>query len=95
MKRIATATAATFLAATAAFAQSADVSSIQCSALATMDTDGITTLMFWIDGFTGGLAQDPTFDLDRLGKNIEGAMAICANNPDMTVMDALHQTEQG
>lgn len=92
-------TAAAALLATAlavpAHAQSADISTITCADLATMDQDGITTLLFWIDGYMGGLAEDPTFDLDRLGANIEGAVALCQQNPDSSVMDVLYTAENG
>lgn len=94
MKLLATTLAATLL-STAAFAQSADVSTIACKDLATMNADAITTMMFWIDGYMGGAAEDPTFDLDRLMANIDAAMTTCGENPDMTVMDALHQAENG
>ncbi|MEH7828373.1 HdeA/HdeB family chaperone [Gemmobacter denitrificans] len=88
----ATLVAATLL-SSPALAQSTDVSTIKCADLATMDADGIATLMIWVDGFMGGAAEDPTFDLDRLGTNMDGAGTICANNPDMSVMDALAQAE--
>lgn len=88
-------TLATTLLSSAAFAQSADISTIACKDLATMNADGITTMMFWIDGYMGGAAEDPTFDLDRLMANIDTAMTTCGENPDMTVMDALNQAENG
>lgn len=94
-RRIAAAALLTLAPATAALAQSADISTITCADLATMDPDGITTLLFWIDGYMGGLAEDPTFDLDRLSANIDGAVALCQQNPGSTVMDALHTAENG
>ena len=81
--------------ATTALAQSADISTITCADLATMDQDGITALLFWLDGYMGGQAEDPTFDLDRLGTNIDGAIALCQQSPDSTVMDALYTAENG
>ena len=41
----------------------------------------------------GGAADDASFDLDRLGTNIDGALGLCENNPDMAVMDALMRVE--
>ncbi len=78
-----------------AFAQSMDVSTVTCADLATMEPDGITTLLFWIDGYMGGAAEDATFDLDRLMTNIDGALAMCADNADSTVMEVLEQAENG
>ena len=75
------------------FTQSVDVSTITCNDLVSMDQDGITTLLFWIDGYMGGAADDASFDLDRLGANIDGALGLCENNPDMAVMDALMRVE--
>lgn len=95
MKSIALGSVVALALAGAALAQSADVSSITCNDLVSMDQDGITTLMFWIDGYMGGSADDSTFDLDRLGANIDGALSLCENNPDMTVMDALMRAENG
>ena len=80
---------------TGAFAQSMDVATVTCADLATMDADSITTMLFWIDGYMGGAAEDATFDLDRLMANIEGAMSSCAENPTAKVMDVLHSVENG
>lgn len=80
---------------TSAFAQSMDVATVTCADLGTMDPDSITTLLFWIDGYMGGAAEDSTFDLDRLMGNIDGALALCAENPTSTVMEVLQQAENG
>ncbi|PLL10744.1 hypothetical protein C0V75_18820 [Tabrizicola sp. TH137] len=95
LSRMASATLLAAMLASPALAQSADISTITCADLATMDQDGITTLLFWIDGYMGGQAQDPTFDLDRLSANIDGAIALCQQNPGSSVMDALYTAENG
>ena len=95
MKTILLGCAATLVLGTAALAQTADISTITCADLAAMDADGITTLMFWIDGYMGGMAEDPTFDLERLGANIDGAVALCSESPDLTVMEVLQTAENG
>lgn len=73
----------------------ADIAAITCADLATMGPDGITTLMFWINGHMGGQAEDPTCDLERLGTDIDGAVAPCAESPDLTVMEVLQTAENG
>ena len=95
MKTILLGCAAALALGTAAIAQTADISTITCADLSTMQPDGITTLMFWIDGYMGGQAEDPTFDLERLGANIDGAVALCAESPDLTVMEVLQTAENG
>jgi hypothetical protein len=95
MKTLILGCATTLVLATTAIAQTADISTITCADLDTMDADGITTLMFWIDGYMGGQADDPTFDLDRLGANIDGAIALCAEGPDRTVLEVLQTAENG
>jgi hypothetical protein len=79
----------------AALAQTADVASITCADLATMDADGVTALLFWVDGYLGGQAGDTGFDLERLQANIDGAGAACANDPSLSVLDAVAQAENG
>jgi hypothetical protein len=78
-----------------ALAQTADVASITCADLATMDADGVTALLFWVDGYLGGEAGDTGFDLARLQANIDGAAQVCAGDPSMSVLDAVAQAENG
>ncbi len=91
---ISTLAAETAMAPTA-MAQSVDIATITCADLADMPSASVEMLLTWIDGYMGGQASDTGFDVERLLSNIDGAATLCGENPDATLMDVLHQAENG
>lgn len=79
----------------AAGAQTLDVGTVTCADVATMPTDALAKLLFWIDGYMGGAAQDQTYDEERLQGNIDAAVGLCTESPDATLMDVLDKAENG
>jgi acid stress chaperone HdeB len=79
----------------AAFAESADISTITCADLAEMPADSVAMLLTWIDGYMGGQASDTGFDVERLQANIDGAAEACTADPSASLMDVLHTAENG
>jgi hypothetical protein len=92
MKKFLIASALALTAATAN-AEPADISTVTCADLATMDAETIAIVFFWIDGYVGGQAEDATFDIDRILANMDGSKAICDAEPETTVMEAVVQAE--
>ncbi|WP_225026550.1 HdeA/HdeB family chaperone [Xinfangfangia pollutisoli] len=85
---------ATPLFAGMAAAEAVDVNTITCADLATIDAEGVTALMFWVDGYLGGVAGDTNFDLERLKANIDGAAALCTSSPDASLIDLISAAEE-
>ncbi len=79
----------------AAFAESADISTITCADMAEMPAEAVAMLLTWIDGYMGGQASDTGFDMERLQANIDGAAEACTADPSATLMDVLHAAENG
>lgn len=76
-------------------AQTLDIGTVTCTDVAEMPTDALVKLLFWIDGYMGGAAQDQTYDEERLQGNIDAAVGLCAESPDATLMDVLDKAENG
>lgn len=95
MKKFVAAALVGLFSAQIALADTADISTITCADLAEMPTDSVAMLLTWIDGDMGGQASDTGFDVEHLQTNIDGAAALCAENPDSPLMDVLHQAENG
>lgn len=76
-------------------AQTLDVGTVTCTDVAQMPTDALVKLLFWIDGYMGGAAQDQNYDEERLQGNIDSAVSLCAESPDATLMDVLDKAENG
>ena len=95
MKTFLGAALALTLTATVASAEAADIATIKCSDLATMPPESISMLLTWIDGYMGGQAADTSFDVERLGANIDAAAQLCTESPDATLMDVLNTAENG
>ncbi len=76
-------------------AQTLDVGTVTCTDVAQMQTDALVKLLFWIDGYMGGAAQDQNYDEARLQGNIDSAVSLCAESPDATLMDVLDKAENG
>lgn len=95
MKTFAAATLIGALAAQTAFAQTTDIASITCGDLAAMPPESITMVLTWIDGYMGGAADDTSFDVERLGANIDAATEMCTADPSAKLMDVLYTAENG
>lgn len=95
MKKIIGAALALSLSTTIASAEAADIATIKCSDLASMPPESISMLLTWIDGYMGGQASDTSFDIERLGANIDAASQLCTEQPDATLMDVLNTAENG
>lgn len=72
-----------------AMAQSMDVATATCADLVAADADSQGAILLWIDGYTGGVAGDTTLDLTRLEQNVTDAMAICAEDPTKSILEAM------
>lgn len=92
MKKLFLASALAMSAATG-HAEPADISSLTCGELATLDAETIAIVFFWIDGYVGGQAEDTSFDVERILANMDGSKAICEAEPGATVMDAVIEAE--
>lgn len=82
MKKFVAAALVGLFAAQVTLADMADISTITCADLAEMPTGSVAMPLTWIDGDMGGQASDTGFDVGRLQTKIDGAAALCAENPD-------------
>ncbi len=76
-------------------AQTLDIATVTCTDVAQMPSDALAKMLFWIDGYMGGAAQDSGYDEARLQANIDAAVGMCAETPDATLMDVLDKAENG
>ncbi|WP_159082459.1 HdeA/HdeB family chaperone [Paragemmobacter aquarius] len=72
-----------------------DVSKVTCGELTALPEDQMNKLLFWMDGYMGGAAEDVTYDDERLQQNMDAALSACGGTPDATVMELLDKAENG
>jgi hypothetical protein len=95
MKRhIALAAAAMMWAAPVAQAEVIDIATLKCADLAQLSADEITFVITWVDGYLGGRAEDTRLDTDRMGNNIDSAVAACKDDDQQSVLSVLKDAEQ-
>ncbi len=70
-------------------AEALDLGAMTCGEAAALDGETLSGVLVWMDGFTGGLMGDSTFDAARLAADVEAARAACAENPDRSLLDAM------
>lgn len=80
--------AASLFAAAPARADTIDMSTITCDALAGMSEDQIAWFLIWLDGWLAGQADDTLLDVEQLGAQIDGIAANCEQMPEMSVINA-------
>lgn len=81
--------------ATPVVAEPIDLGAATCGEIAAMDKETIGTILMWMDGYTGGLMGDSTFDAERLQTNIDDAAALCEADPDRSLLDAMKEAVGG
>lgn len=74
-----------------AFAEPIDLGTATCGEIAALDGDTIGTLLMWMDGYTGGVAGDSTFDAERLKVNITDASAACDADPSRPLLEVMQE----
>ena len=78
-----------------AFAEPIDLAAATCGEIAALDQETIATILMWMDGYTGGLMGDSTFDGERLKVNVDDASALCEADPDRSLLDAMKEAVGG
>ena len=68
-----------------------DMSTVTCAELFASDDDEATAYLFWLDGWLAGQANDTTFDEELLYDQIIGIAEVCADNPNLSVMNAAEE----
>lgn len=76
-------------------AQTVDVSTITCADTVDMPPEALQTLIIFIDGFTGGAAEDPNLNFDRLAADLDFVAAKCGENPEASIMELMAEALQG
>ncbi len=72
-----------------ALAEPVDIAAITCTDFATLDDETKGALIMWMDGYTGGINDDSTFDMERLGVNATDADAACTADPSRSLLDVM------
>lgn len=72
-------------------AEAVDVSTLTCEAVSTMDKDTVGALLMWMDGYTGGTVEDATFDPERLGQNVDDAIAACGADASRSLLEVMQE----
>jgi len=71
-----------------------DISAIKCSDLPKYNSDQLSYILVWADGFMGGKADDTTFDLDRFEKNSNKVKELCNTaNQETGLLTIIKQAE--
>lgn len=78
-----------------ALAEPIDIANITCEGFAGLDDQTKGALIMWMDGYTGGINEDSTFDLERLGVNAADADAACAADPSRSLLDVMTEVTSG
>lgn len=74
-----------------AIAEPVDIASLTCEAMASMDKETGTALLMWMDGYTGGVVEDSSFDPDRLNTNIDDTIAACQADASRSVLEVMQE----
>lgn len=74
-----------------AHAEPIDLAAATCGEIAALDGDTIGTILMWMDGYTGGVAGDSTFDAERLKVNITDASAACEADPSRPLLEVMQE----
>ena len=82
-------------AAAPAMAEPIDIAAITCTDFASLDDDTKGALIMWMDGYTGGINEDSTFDMERLGINAADADAACTADPTRSLLDVMTEVTSG
>lgn len=78
-----------------ALAEPIDLGAATCGEVSALDPETISVILMWMDGYTGGLMGDSTFDSERLKANVDAASAACEANPDRSLLDAMKEAVGG
>ncbi len=74
-----------------AFAEAIDIANITCTSFAELDADTKGALIMWMDGYTGGVNADSSFDLERLKVNAADADAACTADPSRSLLEVMNE----
>ena len=66
-----------------------DMASITCRELISMKADDAGSIMLWVHGYFGGLADDTKFDLTAFGEVAKAVGEYCATNKKVTLISAI------
>ena len=78
-----------------ALAEPIDIATITCEGFAALDAQTKGALLMWMDGYTGGVNEDSTFDLERLGVNTADADAACTADPSRSLLEVMTEVTSG
>lgn len=78
-----------------AVAEPIDIANITCEGFASLDEQTKGALIMWMDGYTGGINEDSTFDLERLGVNAADADAACSADPTRSLLEVMTEVTSG
>lgn len=71
-----------------------DMSTITCEQLTTNTEAAQSGIIFWIDGYLAGSADDLMLNLDRMTANIAEVNRVCAASPKRSVLDIVKKYEE-
>lgn len=78
-----------------AMAEPIDIANITCTDFAALDDQTKGALIMWMDGYTGGINEDSTFDMERLGVNATDADAACTADPSRSLLEVMTEVTSG
>lgn len=78
-----------------AMAEPIDIANISCEGFITLDEQTKGALLMWMDGYTGGINEDTTFDLERLGVNTADAASACEADPSRSLLEVMTEVTGG
>lgn len=68
-----------------------NMAAITCKELLAGKEDDIGTILMWLHGYYAGRGNTTTLDTDGLAKDSEKIGKYCAENPTITVMQAIER----
>jgi acid stress chaperone HdeB len=69
-----------------------DMSTITCANLMSMKQDEISFVLIWVAGYMAGTEEETSMDPDALGKAVTNTVTYCQENQEMSVMNAVKES---
>ena len=79
------------LAVPPAAAEDIDLDRMACADFILSDASTMTVIVSWLDGFHSDVEAEPVIDTDRLARNANRLVRVCAASPDTHVATAAEE----
>ena len=68
---------------------SIDLGKLKCSAFVELDSETVSMIYFWLDGYASAKTGDTRLDVGAVENNLTQIMKVCQKNPSKTVLSVI------